>query len=183
LAKWKRYALAEYGFETGTGLYTDMNAIRRDEICDATHSIYVDQWDWEKVITAADRTEAYLKATVRSIYGAIVDTARIVGERYPALSNDLPAEIHFVTSQELEDRYPSLTPEARESAAIKDYGAMFVMQIGGKLRSGIRHGGRAPITTTGRSTGTSWCAIRCWKTRLNCRPWVSAWTKTHCFGS
>lgn len=144
LAKWKRYALAEYGFETGTGLYTDMNAIRRDEICDATHSIYVDQWDWEKVITAADRTEAYLKATVRSIYGAIVDTARIVGERYPALSNDLPAEIHFVTSQELEDRYPSLTPEARESAAIKDYGAMFVMQIGGKLRSGIRHGGRAP---------------------------------------
>lgn len=144
LAKWKRYALKEYGFAHGEGLYTDMNAIRRDEICDNIHSIYVDQWDWEKVITAEDRNEEYLKATVRSIYGAILRTAAAVKEKYPVLDIKLPDFISFVSTYELEEKYPDLTPKERENAAAKEYGAVFVMKIGGRLKSGEKHDGRAP---------------------------------------
>lgn len=144
LAKWKRMALMKYKFPIHTGLYTDMNAIRRDEKCDSIHSIYVDQWDWEKVIVAEDRNEEYLKATVRSIYGAIVRTADAVSQAHPVLDNYLPDKISFVTTYELEDKYPDLTPKEREDAAAKEYGAVFVMQIGGKLKSGEKHDGRAP---------------------------------------
>lgn len=144
LAKWKRMALMKYKFPIHTGLYTDMNAIRRDERCDSIHSIYVDQWDWEKVIVAEDRNEEYLKATVRSIYGAIVRTADAVSQAYPVLDNYLPNKISFVTTYELEEKYPDLTPKEREDAAAKEYGAVFVMQIGDKLKSGEKHDGRAP---------------------------------------
>lgn len=144
LAKWKRMALLKYGFPMHTGLYTDMNAIRRDEDCDAIHSIYVDQWDWEKIITNEDRNEEYLKDTVRAIYNAVLNTAIILQEKYPCLDNYLPQEISFITSQELEDRYPDLTPKEREYAAAKEYGAVFIMKIGGKLKSGQKHDGRAP---------------------------------------
>lgn len=144
LAKWKRMALMRYGFPLHTGLYTDMNAIRRDEECDNIHSIYVDQWDWEKVISAEDRTENYLRATVRSIYGAVLRTARAVEAKYPVLDCYLPDKISFVTTYELEEKYPELTPKERENAAAKEYGAVFVMQIGGRLKSGEKHDGRAP---------------------------------------
>ena len=144
LAKWKRMALMKYKFPIHTGLYTDMNAIRRDERCDSIHSIYVDQWDWEKVIVSEDRNEEYLKATVRSIYGAIVRTADAVSQAYPVLDNYLPDKISFVTTYELEDKYPDITPKEREDAAAKEYGAVFVMQIGDKLKSGEKHDGRAP---------------------------------------
>ena len=119
LAKWKRMALMRYEFPIHTGLYTDMNAIRRDEICDNIHSLYVDQWDWEKVITAEDRTQDYLKSTVRSIYGAILRTASFIKEKYPAVSPELPERIGFVTTYELEEKYPQLTPKERENAVAK----------------------------------------------------------------
>lgn len=144
LAKWKRMALLKYRFPMHTGLYTDMNAIRRDEECDNIHSIYVDQWDWEKIITAEDRTEEYLKATVRSIYGALLRTAKAVEEKYPSLKSYLPPQIAFVTTQELEDKYPDLSGKQREYEAAKEYGAVFIMKIGGKLKSGKKHDGRAP---------------------------------------
>lgn len=144
LAKWKRMALMRYCFPVHTGLYTDMNAIRRDEICDNLHSIYVDQWDWEKIITAEDRNTDYLKKTVRSIYGAILLTAKAVEEKYPVLDCALPDDIAFVSTYELEEKYPELTPKERENAAAKEYGAVFVMQIGGRLKNGEKHDGRAP---------------------------------------
>ncbi len=144
LAKWKRMALLKYGFPIHTGLYTDMNAIRRDEVCDNIHSIYVDQWDWEKIITAEDRTDEYLKATVRSIYGAILRTAKAVSEKYPVIESYLPSQISFITTYELEERYPELTPKQREDAIAKECGAVFVMQIGDKLKCGEKHDGRAP---------------------------------------
>ena len=144
LAEWKRMALLKYGFSLHTGLYTDMNAVRRDEICDNIHSIYVDQWDWEKIITAEDRNIDYLKATVRSIYGALLRTAKAVSERYPVIENYLPEKISFITTYELEEKYPDLTPKERENAAAKEYGAVFVMQIGGRLKNGEKHDGRAP---------------------------------------
>ena len=144
LAKWKRMALLKYGFPIHTGLYTDMNAIRRDEECDCIHSLYVDQWDWEKVILAEDRTEDYLKSTVRSIYAAVIRTAKTVAKEYPVLNPYLPNEITFITTQELEDQYPDLTAKEREYKAAKEYGALFLMKIGGKLKSGKKHGGRAP---------------------------------------
>ncbi len=144
LAKWKRMALHKYGFPMHTGLYTDMNAIRRDEECDNIHSIYVDQWDWEKIITSEDRNEEYLKATVRSIYGALKRTTRAVCQQYDCIEDYLPEQITFVTTYELEDRYPELTPKEREYAAVKEYGAVFLMQIGGLLKSGKKHDGRAP---------------------------------------
>lgn len=144
LAKWKRMALMRYCFPVHTGLYTDMNAIRRDEICDNLHSIYVDQWDWEKIITAEDRNTDYLKKTVRSIYGAILITAKAVEEKYPVLDCSLPDDIAFVSTYELEEKYPELTPKERENAAAKEYGAVFVMQIGGRLKNGEKHDGRAP---------------------------------------
>ena len=144
LAKWKRLALHKYGFPMHTGLYTDMNAIRRDEECDNIHSIYVDQWDWEKIITAEDRNEEYLMATVRSIFGALKRTAEAVCKEYPQIENYLPEHIAFVTSQELLDRYPNLTAKQREYEAAKEYGAVFIMQIGGLLSNGEKHDGRAP---------------------------------------
>lgn len=144
LAKWKRFALKKYGFAMHRGLYTDMNAIRRDEIVDNIHSIYVDQWDWEKVISAEDRNLEYLKDTVRKIYRAIRHTCELVRDRYRLERYDMPYEISFVTTQELEDEYPNLTPQERENAAAKKYGAVFIMQIGGLLKSGKKHDGRAP---------------------------------------
>lgn len=144
LAKWKRQALKRYGFEIGEGLYTDMNAIRRDEDTDNLHSIYVDQWDWEKNIRKDERTEETLKDTVRRIYGVMKDTEHLVHSRYPMIEEILPEDIFFITSQELEDKYPSLTPKEREDAISESKGAVFVMQIGGVLKSGERHDGRAP---------------------------------------
>lgn len=144
LAKWKRMALMRYNFPVHTGLYTDMNAIRRDEECDNIHSIYVDQWDWEKVITAKDRNEEYLKSTVCDIYAAILETAREVKTKYPVLDICLPEKIEFVSTYKLEERYPDLTPKQRENAAAREYGAVFVMQIGGRLKNGEKHDGRAP---------------------------------------
>ena len=144
LAKWKRMALHKYGFSIHTGLYTDMNAIRRDEVCDNIHSIYVDQWDWEKIITAEDRNVEYLKATVRSIFGAVKRTAKAVSDKYPEIEISLPEQIKFITTQELLDKYPNLTVKEREHEAVKEYGAVFLMQIGGKLTNGEKHDGRAP---------------------------------------
>ena len=144
LAKWKRMALAKYGFKLHTGLYTDMNAIRRDEKCDNIHSLYVDQWDWEKVISAEDRTVEFLKDTVKRIYAAILATADFVERKYPCLENYLPRDIFFITSQQLLEKYPDLSSKERENAIAKEYGAVFVMQIGSILSDGKKHDGRAP---------------------------------------
>ena len=144
LAKWKRLALHEYGFQPGEGLYTNMNAIRRDEELDNLHSCYVDQWDWEKVITKEDRTEETLKATVRTIFKIIKHMQHEVWYKYPDAVRHLPKDITFITSQELEDRYPRLTPKERENAITKEYGCVFLMKIGDKLNSGEPHDGRAP---------------------------------------
>ena len=144
LAKWKRMALGKYGFALHTGLYTDMNAIRRDEITDNLHSLYVDQWDWEKVISREDRNEEYLKETVRRIYAAILHTADYIERKYAFLNNYLPREISFVSTYELEEKYPDMTPKERENAAAKEYGAVFLMKIGGRLKDGTKHDGRAP---------------------------------------
>ncbi|UIJ68100.1 aspartate--ammonia ligase [Bacillus cereus] len=143
LAKWKRFALHEYGYEAGEGLYTNMNAIRRDEELDATHSIYVDQWDWEKIVQKEWRTVEYLQKTVQTIYGIFKDLEDHLFEKYPFLGKYLPEEIVFVTSQELEDKYPELTPKDREHAIAKEHGAVFIIGIGDALRSGEKHDGRA----------------------------------------
>ena len=144
LAKWKRMALHQYGFREGRGLYTDMNAIRRDEELDNIHSIYVDQWDWEKVITPECRTREYLCDTVQSIVNAIVATSHDLRVRFPQIRTVLNPEVTFITSQELEDLYPDLTPKQREQAITKKHGTVFIMQIGDLLRSGKKHDGRAP---------------------------------------
>lgn len=144
LAKWKRGALARYGIEPGKGIYTDMNALRRDEELDNLHSVYVDQWDWEKVIRKEDRTEEYLKDTVETIYIAIKNLGDYVNRLYKELRTELPNEIFFITSQELEDKYPDLDPKQREDAITKEKRAVFIMKIGGRLKSGEKHDGRAP---------------------------------------
>jgi len=144
LAKWKRYALKMYGFESGEGLYTDMNAIRRDEETDNIHSIFVDQWDWEKIISKEDRTEKYLKKTVKLIYSALRHTEYYISKEYNFLGTQLPEKITFITSSELEERYPDKSRKEREYLAAKQYGAIFLMQIGGKLKDGAPHDGRAP---------------------------------------
>ena len=144
LAKWKRLALKRYDFKPGKGLFTDMNAIRRDEEVDNLHSIYVDQWDWEKVITREDRNEAYLRRTVRDIVGAVCETNDALGIAFPSLHTKLEREVFFITTQELEDKYPDLTPKQRENAIVREHHTVFLMQIGGKLRSGKPHDGRAP---------------------------------------
>ena len=149
LAKWKRYALGKYEFDAGEGLYTDMNAIRRDENTDAIHSIYVDQWDWEKVISKEQRTLETLKETVSAIYATLKNTETYMLKGYPALSeayakNPLPDEIYFVTTQELEDMYPTMTGKEREHTISREKGAVCIMQIGGKLKSGNKHDGRSP---------------------------------------
>ena len=147
LAKWKRYALARYGFRPGKGLVTDMNAIRRDEVVDNLHSVYVDQWDWEKVLTEEMRTEAYLKDTVQRIVNAIYVTGETLKIEYPQITTNIPRDVIFITTQELEDMFPDLEdPHDREDAFHRQHKdkAVFLMQIGGKLRSGKPHDGRAP---------------------------------------
>jgi aspartate--ammonia ligase len=145
LAKWKRLALKRYGFKEGKGLFTDMDAIRRDEEVDNTHSIYVDQWDWEKVISREDRTEYYLRQTVRAIVAAICETNDALQIAFPSLHTKLEREVYFVSTQELEDRWPDLTPKQREDAICREHHTVFLMQIGGALkRSGKPHDGRAP---------------------------------------
>lgn len=144
LAKWKRYALKKYGFSLGEGLYTDMNAIRRDEDTDNIHSIFVDQWDWEKVISREDRTLDYLKETVRNVYKVLRKTEKYMAIQYDYIEEILPHDIFFVTTQELEDMYPDHTPKEREYCISKDKGAVCILQIGDKLSSGERHDGRAP---------------------------------------
>ena len=139
LAKWKRMALYKYGFQPGEGLYTNMNAIRRDEELDNLHSCYVDQWDWEKVIKKEERTVETLEATVRNIFKIIKHMEHEVWYKYPQAVKKLPEDIYFITSQELEDMYPDLTPKEREDAVTKDHRAVFIMKIGGRLRSGEKH--------------------------------------------
>lgn len=144
LAKWKRMALKKYGFKMHEGLYTNMNAIRKDEEVDNLHSYYVDQWDWEKVIAKEERTEETLKRHVKKIFKVIKHMEHEVWYKYPHAVNRLPDKIHFFTCQELEDRYPDLTPNERETAICKELGCVFVMGVGCKLKSGIKHDGRAP---------------------------------------
>ena len=144
LAKWKRQALGRYGFRTYQGLYTDMNAIRRDEDTDNIHSIYVDQWDWEKIIEKSDRNEEYLKETVKSVYDALRVTEKYVSNKLDYVECILPEQITFITSQELLDRYPDKDVKEREYLAAKEYGAIFLMQIGDLLSDGKKHDGRAP---------------------------------------
>ena len=144
LAKWKRLALKQYGFHSGEGLYTDMSAIRRDDVLDNTHSIYVDQWDWEKIISKEERNTETLEYTVRKVFSALKETEAFMCRRYNYIEPLLPDEIYFVTSQELENMYPNLCPEEREYEISKAKGAVFISQIGHKLASGISHGGRAP---------------------------------------
>ena len=143
LAKWKRMALAKYGFADGEGLYTDMNAIRRDETLDALHSIYVDQWDWEKIISPSARNFDTLKAAVNSIYSALLSTEAALSERFGTASV-LPKRIEFMTTAQLEAEYPDLSPKERENAITKRLGAVFLMQIGAPLKDGVPHDGRAP---------------------------------------
>ncbi len=143
LAKWKRFALHKYGFKAGYGLYVDMNAIRRDEDIDNIHSVYVDQWDWEKIITASDRNQKYLILTVQAIVNAICDTADAVKAKY-GIDAGLSRRLTVISSQELEDLYPDLTPKEREDKFVSVHKTVFVTQIGGKLKSGAKHDGRAP---------------------------------------
>ncbi len=144
LAKWKRYALKKYGFEVGEGLYTDMSAIRRDEDTDNIHSIYVDQWDWEKIITKEERTEETLRSVVKNIYSVLRKTEKYMAIRYDYIEEILPPEIFFITTQELEDMYPDKTPKERERLIAKEKGAVCLMKIGDLLASGEKHDGRAP---------------------------------------
>ena len=144
LAKWKRFALKRYGFTHGEGLYTDMNAVRRDEELDNIHSLFVDQWDWEKVIDKTERNIEFLKETVKTIYATLKDTEDYIANEYNFIQKTLSDEIYFITSQELEDLYPNLTSKERENKIVKEKGSVFLMQIGGLLRSGKIHDGRAP---------------------------------------
>ncbi len=144
LAKWKRAKLAAYDIAPGYGLYTDMNAIRADEELDNLHSLYVDQWDWEKTITLSDRNLDYLKATVRKIYAVVKEMEMMIYKMFPHITPRLPEDITFIHAQELLDRYPGMTPTERETEASRRYGAIFVIGIGGKLSDGKPHDGRAP---------------------------------------
>lgn len=144
LAKWKRFALHKYGFQPGEGLYTDMNAIRRDEDTDNIHSIFVDQWDWEKIMTKEQRTLSYLQDTVKTVYKVLRKTEKYMSIQYDYIHEILPHDIFFLTTQELEDLYPNQTPKEREYLIAKEKGAVCLMQIGDLLASGNRHDGRAP---------------------------------------
>lgn len=144
LAKWKRMALSKYSFNVGEGLYTDMNAIRRDEDLDNMHSVYVDQWDWEKVINKADRNTDTLKSTVNSIFSVFKAMEEKVNKAYPNIEKILPEQVYFITTQELEDMYPTLSAKEREDEIAKKHKAVFIMQIGDLLKSGKKHDGRAP---------------------------------------
>ena len=144
LAKWKRYALKQYGFHIGEGLYTDMSAIRRDEDTDNIHSIYVDQWDWEKILLKEDRNVDYLKDTVRKVYKALKKTEKYMAIQYDYIEEILPKDIFFITTQELADLYPDKSPKEREDLIAQEKGAVFLMEIGDKLADGKPHDGRAP---------------------------------------
>ena len=144
LAKWKRYALKKYGFHSGEGLYTDMSAIRRDEDTDNVHSLYVDQWDWEKIISREERNMEMLQYTVRKVYSALRDTEDFISRRYNYIEPLLPDDIFFISSQELEDMFPDCSPKERENRIARAKGAVFISQIGKTLASGQRHDGRAP---------------------------------------
>ena len=170
LAKWKRMALHEYGFQPGEGLYTNMNAIRRDEDLDNLHSCYVDQWDWEKVITREERNENTLKETVKIIFKIIKHMEHEVWYKYPQAVKALPDEITFITSQELEDLYPQLSPKERENAITKEHGCVFLMKIGDKLGSGKPHDGRAPDYDDWQLNGD----ILFWFEHLNCALEISS---------
>ena len=172
LAKWKRYALKHYGFHSGEGLYTDMSAIRRDEDTDNIHSLYVDQWDWEKVISKEERNMETLQYTVRKVYAALKDTEDYISRRYNYIEPLLPDEISFITSQELEDMYPTLTTKERETKIAKEKGAVFIAKIGGVLASGERHDGRAPDYD-------DWFTIRYLTWDWNFLPWESVLMKFH----
>ena len=164
LAKWKRMALHQYGYEPGSGIYTDMNAIRRDETPDALHSIYVDQWDWERVILPEERTMDTLRTIVERIYASIKSVEWLVCNRFPELKPTLPNEISFITSEELLQKYPNLPSKARENAIVKELGAVFISQIGGKLSHGMPHDGRAPDYDDWTLNGD----ILVWFEPLNC---------------
>lgn len=164
LAKWKRMALKDYGFSAGEGLYTDMNAIRRDEEMDNLHSIYTDQWDWEKIITKETRNVEYLKTVVKCIVGAICETLDVLKCRYPQINVNLEREVSFITSQELEDMYPDKTSKERENLYVKEKKTAFIMQIGKKLRSGKPHDGRAPDYDDWSLNGD----IMFWNEQLGC---------------
>ena len=144
LAKWKRLALKKYGFQMHEGLYADMNAVRRDEALDNLHSVYVDQWDWEKIISREDRCMDFLYATVRAIVNAVCNVSEALKREFPQIAVSLSREVAFVSSQELEDRWPELTPEERETAFVREHPTAFITQIGGALKSGKPHGCRAP---------------------------------------
>ncbi|WP_026893201.1 aspartate--ammonia ligase [Lacrimispora aerotolerans] len=170
LAKWKRMALHEYGFQPGEGLYTNMNAIRRDEEFDNLHSCYVDQWDWEKVITREERTLDTLKDTVRNIFKIIKHMEHEVWYKYPQAVKKLPDDITFITSQELEDKYPDKTPKERENLITKELGCVFLMKIGDKLKGGEPHDGRAPDYDDWQLNGD----ILFWFDHLNCALEISS---------
>lgn len=172
LAKWKRFALMRYDFYPGKGIYADMNAVRRDEEMDNLHSIYVDQWDWEKVITAQDRNIDYLKATVNSIVKAFCDTQDTMQSIYPDLGKygKFKREVTFISTQELEDMYPEMTPKQRENAFAKEHKTIFIMKIGGALKSGKPHDGRAPDYDDWQLNGD----ILFWYEPLDCAVEVSS---------
>ena len=170
LAKWKRNALKQYGFHVGEGLYTDMNAIRRDEITDNVHSIYVDQWDWEKIILKQDRNVEYLKETVRKIYKALKKTEKYMAIKYDYIEEILPKDIFFITTQELLDLYPDCTPKEREDRITREKGAVFLMEIGDKLTTGEPHDGRAPDYDDWKLNGD----ILFWYPTLNCALEISS---------
>lgn len=144
LAKWKRMALHKYGFEPGCGLYTDMNAIRRDDDVDNLHSIFVDQWDWEAVITTEQRNTVFLKDVVKKIVNAVADTSDLIKEKYPEIAVNICRDVYFITTQELEDMYPDLSAKERENEITKEHKTVFLMQIGDVLKGGEKHDGRAP---------------------------------------
>ena len=164
LAKWKRMALKEYGFHVGEGIYTDMNAIRRDEEMDNLHSIYVDQWDWERIITRSDRNLDFLMETVIKIVDAVCNTAEIITKVYPNVRCRLSRDVSFITTQELEDLYPDLTPKDRENEYLREHKTAFIMQIGDVLKSGIKHDGRAPDYDDWQLNGD----IMMWNETLGC---------------
>ncbi len=170
LAKWKRLALRNYGFAPGEGLYTNMNAIRRDEIPDNLHSCYVDQWDWERVITREERNEETLKETVRTIFKIIKHMEHEVWYKFPQAVGKLPDDVFFITSEELRERYPALTPRERENAITREHGCVFVMRIGDKLADGKPHDGRAPDYDDWQLNGD----ILFWYETLNCALEISS---------
>jgi len=170
LAKWKRMALKAYGFSAGEGLYTDMNAIRRDEVMDNLHSVYTDQWDWEKIITRETRTGEYLKKVVQGIVGAICDTLDYLKCRYPQIDVELSRSVSFITSQQLYDLYPNLSSKERENAYLQEHKTAFIMQIGDKLTSGEPHDLRAPDYDDWQLNGD----ILFWSDLLGCAVEISS---------